>query len=114
MGKAIDPQNHEAAGVEALWGAVTERTLWLIEHHSDLLAGRNQSLSPRLKRELDASEHAEDLALLCDLDVAGRVPGQPVDSIAEALDYLKGLEDETYLDEPASTNIEPDRGRMTD
>ena len=36
VGLAIDPQNHVAAGVEALRGAVTERTLWLIEHHMDL------------------------------------------------------------------------------
>ena len=37
VGKAIDPHNHIGAGVEALRGAVTERTLWLIEHHMDLL-----------------------------------------------------------------------------
>jgi hypothetical protein len=99
IGKAIEPQNHEAAGVEALRGAVTERTLWLIEHHTDLLAARSQPIPARVKRELDASLHAEDLALLCELDKAGRVPGQPVDSLAEVLDYLKGLEDEAYLGE---------------
>jgi HD domain len=104
VGKAIDPQNHEAAGVEALRGAVTERTLWLIEHHTDLLSARTQPLSARMKRELDASEHAEDLALLCEFDLAGRVPGQHVDSIAEVLEYLKGLEDESYLEKPARAN----------
>jgi len=109
VGKAIDPQNHEVAAVEALRGAVTERTLWLIEHHSDLLAARNQPLSARVKRELDASEHAEDLALLCELDLAGRVPGQHVDSIAEVLDYLKGLDDESYLEEPAPADRDPAR-----
>src|SRR3954451_23805636 len=40
VGKAIDPQDHVNAAVNALRGALTERTAWLIEHHMDLLAGR--------------------------------------------------------------------------
>ena len=98
VGKAIDPLEHAAAGVEALRGAVTERTLWLIAHHMDLLAARDRTLSPRIRRELEASESFEDLKLLRDLDDAGRVPGQAVESLDEALDYLKGLEQESYLD----------------
>jgi hypothetical protein len=98
IGKAIDPQDHVAAGVDALRGAVTPRTLWLIEHHMDLLGVRDRSLGPRLKRELESSEYFEDLKLLRDVDDAGRVPGQPVESLDEVLDYLKGLEEESYLD----------------
>src|SRR5262249_6124191 len=33
VGMAIDPQDHVQAAVEALRGTVTDRTLWLIEHH---------------------------------------------------------------------------------
>jgi hypothetical protein len=99
VGKAIDPMDHVTAGVEALRGTVTPRTLWLIEHHMDLLSGRDRPLSSRLKRALDSPEHLEDLQLLCDLDDAGRVAGQPVDSIDEVLQYLKALEEESYLDE---------------
>jgi HD domain len=98
VGKAIDPQDHVAAGVEALRGAVTERTLWLIEHHMDLLNARTRPLAPPLKRELEASEYFEDLKLLRDLDDAGRVPGQLVESIDEVLAYLRGLEHEAYLE----------------
>jgi hypothetical protein len=98
VGKSIDPQDHVAAGVEALRGSVTERTLWLIEHHMDLLAARDRPLNPRWKRELEASGYFEDLKLLRDLDDAGRVPGQPVESVDEVLAYLKGLEDESYLE----------------
>jgi hypothetical protein len=98
VGKAIDPFDHVAAGVEALRGSVTGRTLWLIEHHMDLLGARDRPLSPRIRRELEASEYFEDLKLLRDLDDAGRVPGQAVESIDEVLDYLKGLEQEAYLD----------------
>ena len=99
VGKAIDPQDHVTAGIEALRGAVTERTLWLIEHHMDLLSSRERPRPARLKRALGSSENFDDLKLLRELDDAGRVPGQQVDSLDEVLAYLKGLEDESYLDE---------------
>ncbi|AGA26287.1 HD domain-containing protein [Singulisphaera acidiphila] len=98
VGKAIDPKAHIAAGVEALRGAVTERTLWLIEHLGDLVALRERTLSQRGRRILDESEYLDDLKLLRDLDEAGRVPGTPVETIDKALAYLRGLEDEAYLD----------------
>ncbi len=91
VGKAIDPQDHVAAAVEALRGAVTPRTLWLIAHHMDLLA-------PRARPSADDPEDLDDLKLLRELDDAGRVPGAPVGTIDEALAYLRGLEQEDYLD----------------
>ena len=99
VGKAIDPQDHVAAGADALRGAVTERTLWLIEHHMDLLPSRERALPARLKRELESSEFFDDLKLLRELDDAGRVPGEHVDTIDEVMEYLKGLEEESYLEE---------------
>jgi hypothetical protein len=99
VGLAVDPQDHVAAGVSALRGSVTERTLWLVEHHMDLSTRRERALSAKLKRELDESEYAEDLRLLRELDDAGRVPGEPVESLDEVLRYLKGLEHESYLDD---------------
>jgi hypothetical protein len=99
VGKAIDPQNHARAGVEALRGAITERTLWLIEHHMDLLAIRERGLSQRQRREIEGSEYFEDLKLLREVDDAGRVPGQVVESLDEALAYIQGLDSESYLDE---------------
>ena len=60
---------------------------------------RHRPLPARRKREITESEHAEDLRLLRELDLAGRVPGQPVDTLDDVLDYLKGLEHESYLDE---------------
>ena len=97
VGKAIDPQDHCAAGVDALRGAVTERTLWLIEHHMDLLAARERALTARARRELEASEYLDDLKLLRELDDAGRVAGVGVDTLDEVLAYLRGLEHEEYL-----------------
>jgi HD domain len=99
VGKAIDPHEHVQAGVESLRGAVTERTLWLIEHHMDLLAVREKAVSARLRRALQTSEYYDDLKLLRELDDAARVPGQPVETLDEVLAYLRGLESESYLHE---------------
>lgn len=98
VGKAIEPQDHVVAAVEALRGAVTERTLWLIERHMDLLAPRERSLSARVRREIETSPYRDDLVALREMDSAGRVPGAPVGSVDDALDYLRRLEREDYLD----------------
>jgi hypothetical protein len=97
VGKAVDPQDHARAGVELLRGATTERTLWLIEHHTALLEQRERGISPRLRREIEGSEYYEDLKLLRELDDAGRMPGRRVGSLELALQYIKGLESEDYL-----------------
>jgi hypothetical protein len=99
VGKAIDLQDHARAGVHALRGAVTARTLWLIEHHMDLLPPRERTLTARQRRELEFSEFFEDLKLLRELDDAGRVAGVAVETLDEVLAYLRGLEHEAYLDE---------------
>jgi hypothetical protein len=100
VGKAIDPHDHVAAGLDALGGTLTERTAWLIAHHMDALAYRDRTLDARARKALEASESLDDLLLLRELDDAGRVPGAAVGTVDEALEYLKDLEDEAYLDEP--------------
>ena len=99
VGKAVDAQAHAEAGAHAMRGAVTERTLWLIGHHMDLLTARDRGLGARLRRKLEASEYLEDLKLLRELDDAGRVPGMVVETLDELLAYIKGLEHEAYLDQ---------------
>lgn len=99
VGKAIDPDRHVAAALEGLAGSITARTAWLIEHHMDLLARPGRPVSQKVRKALEESEWYDDLALLRDLDDAGRVPGAAVPTLDEALDYLRGLEREAYLDE---------------
>jgi len=93
VGKAIDPADHVAAGVEALRGSVTDRTLWLVAHHHDLD-------EPRARRPpaTTPAEAIDDLRLLRECNLAGRVPGRPVEGLDAALAYLTGLEREEYLD----------------
>lgn len=91
IGKGIDPHDHVAAGLSMLEGFITERTQFLIEHHMDALAYKAGTLGARIRRNLEASEHFEDLMLLRELDTSGRVQGAIVGTVDEALDYLKEL-----------------------
>jgi predicted HD phosphohydrolase len=91
VGKAIDPDDHVAAGLDALNGFITERTAWLIEHHMlahELIEG---TLGARARRRLEQSEHFEDLVLLGECDRAGRQPGAPAPELDDALKYLREL-----------------------
>ena len=97
VGKAIDPADHVIAGLQALEGTITERTEFLIEHHMEAHAVRDGSIGHRAKQRLESSEHFEDLMLLRELDKAGRTRGVIVCTITEALDYLRSLENESYL-----------------
>lgn len=91
VGKAIDPLDHVAAGLEALEGAVTRRTAWLIEHHMEAHLARDGTLGARARRRLAASPDFEDLMLLSELDKAGRRGGVAVPTIDEALDIIRQL-----------------------
>jgi hypothetical protein len=98
VGKAIDPSDHVGAALQALEGAISERSAWLIGHHMDALALRDGTLGARARSRLETHEDFEDLMLLRELDSRGRVPGAIVCELAEALEYIRTLTDE---DEPA-------------
>jgi hypothetical protein len=91
VGKAIDPANHVAAGLEALDGFITERSAWLIEHHMLAHKIADGALGARARRRLEQSEHFEELILLGECDRAGRQAGVAVPELDEALDYLREL-----------------------
>jgi len=94
VGKAIDPHDHVVAGLQALEGTITDRTETLIALHMDALAYREGTLGARARQRLQRSEEFEDLMLLRELDQRGRVPGAIVCELAEALEYIRSLEDE--------------------
>jgi predicted HD phosphohydrolase len=95
VGKAIDPADHVGAALQSLEGAITERTAWLISHHMEAHAYQDGTLGGRARVRLQEHEEFEDLMLLRDLDRRGRVPGAIVPDLAEALDAIRQLAQET-------------------
>ena len=91
VGKAIDPTDHVAAGLESLEGYITPRTAWLIEHHMDAAALRDGTLGARSRRRLEADENFEELMLLCDCDRRGREKGVETPDLETALESLREL-----------------------
>lgn len=91
VGKAIDPHDHVAAGLEALAGHITPRVAWLIAHHMEGQQLLDGVLGVRARRRLEASDNYEELQLLVRCDREGRVPGEPTPDLPEAIDYLREL-----------------------
>lgn len=91
VGKAIDKEDHVAAGLEALEDLITERTAWLIEHHMIAQQMLDGQLGARAARRLREAEDFEELMLLAECDRAGRQPGAECPELEEALDYLREL-----------------------
>lgn len=98
VGKGIDPQDHVAAALEALEGAITPRTAFLIAHHMDAHAIHDGTIGHRAKLRLEESPDYEDLLLLGEIDRAGRRTGVQVCTVDEALEYVRSLEGEPYLE----------------
>ncbi len=91
VGKAIDRQDHVAAGLEALGGFITPRTAWLIEHHMLGQSLWDGTIGARARRRLQQSEHFDDLQLLCRCDRDGRQAGVAAPELDEALEYIREL-----------------------
>lgn len=93
IGKAIDPDDHVAAGLAALDGFISQRTSWLIEHHMEAHKLYDRTIGARRRRRLAESPWFEDLCTLGECDRGGRVPGAEVDELEQALDYIENLEE---------------------
>jgi hypothetical protein len=91
IGKAIDPHNHIAAGLEALEDMITPRTAWFIEHHMEGHALHDGTIGARARRRLEESPDYEELVTLSRCDRAGRVRGAQVPEVEEALEYVREL-----------------------
>lgn len=100
-GKAIDPYEHEQAAVDVLGEAVTERTAWLICHHTDGLHLLDGSIGARARRRLEQSPDFEDLLRLAECDRDGRRLGMRTGDVDDALQEVAELaaSDEEF-DEP--------------
>jgi hypothetical protein len=91
VGKALDPQDHVRAGLEALNGFITPRTEWFIAQHMEAHAVREGTLGVRARRRLESHEDYDALMLLCDCDRNGRQPKVEAPTLPEALGYVREL-----------------------
>ena len=91
VGKAIDPADHLAAGLEALREFITPRTYWLIEYHMEAHAIHERTIGSRAGRRLSEHEDYEELLLLGECDRRGRERGVEAPDVEEALEYLREL-----------------------
>ena len=91
VGKAIDPHDHVAAGLEGLGSFITPRTVWLIEHHMQAQKILDGTIGARARRRLQANESYEELVSLAQCDRDGRQRGVEAPDLDEALDYLRDL-----------------------
>ncbi len=92
VGKAIDPQDHVVAGLEALDGYIDKRCAWLIEHHMMAHQLHDRTIGARARRRLMNHPWHEDLLQLGEADRQGRQIGVQVDDVQQALDYIGSLE----------------------
>jgi hypothetical protein len=91
VGKGIDPQDHVAAGLEALGGYITPRTAWLIEHHMEGHGLADGTLGARARHRLEANDNYDDLVLLSQCDRRGRQRSVESSDLDEAIEYLRDL-----------------------
>jgi predicted HD phosphohydrolase len=91
VGKAIAPDDHVAAALDALDGFITPRTRWLIEHHMEGHEILDGTIGARSKRRLQEDESYEELVLLSKCDRDGRQQGVPASELDEASDYVRNL-----------------------
>jgi hypothetical protein len=83
VGKAWDDGDHALSGACLLDGLVSDRVIWLVEHHLDLLR------HPRRTRALLlGTPQLRDLERLRGWDLAGRDPRAHMPSIEWALSHL--------------------------
>lgn len=92
VGKAIDAGNHVAAGLEALAGTISERTVWLIEHHMLAHQVVDRTIGSRALKRLRANESFGELLELQRCDVLGRKSGIETTDLDEAIAYIRRLD----------------------
>lgn len=92
IGKAIEPRDHVAAGLEALDGFISQRTAWLIEHHMEAHKILDGTIGARAHRRMRENESYEELLLLCGCDRGGRQRGVQTIELEGAIEYVRDLD----------------------
>ncbi len=85
VGKGL-PGPHEVEGAGLLQGLVSDRVVWLVRHHLDLMRAPQ-----RTRRRLRGTAQLRDLERLRRWDVGGRDPHATVGAVADAVDTLEEI-----------------------
>jgi hypothetical protein len=91
VGKGIDVRDSHDAGVRAVSGFVTVRTLWLIDNLPAVHRLFEGALGARARRRLTTSESWTELDILARHDREGRVAGRRVRRLEDAINYIQTL-----------------------
>ena len=91
VGKGIDPYDHVGAGVDAICEFVTDRTLWLVEHHMLAHKLHDKTIGARKRKRLQENENFDDLVLLGRCDREGRKQGVQTTELEDALEYIRTI-----------------------
>src|SRR6478736_2555989 len=88
-GTAIDGKTHDEVGADLLAGLVSERVIWLVRHHLDLLREPK-----RTRRAHHGTAALADLECLRRWDLAGRRPRARVLATEDAVELWLDQENE--------------------
>ena len=91
VGFGIDPYDAVNATLVAVSPVVSERTLWFIQQLPVQHQKGEGTIGARARRRLDQHEDGEELRLLAECDLNGRVPGRIVDSLDEVIQTIQIL-----------------------
>lgn len=80
VGKSIDGRDHDKIGADLLEGLVSDRVIFLVHHHLDLLREPR-----RTRRRLHGTRELHELEMLRRWDLAGRRPQVTVPTPEAAL-----------------------------
>lgn len=95
VGYGIDPYDALDSTVRATEQIVSARTLWLIQSLPVQHQKAEGTIGARARRRIDQHEDGEELRLLAECDLNGRVPGRLVDSLETVIQTIKNLAMET-------------------
>jgi hypothetical protein len=106
VGKALRAPEHDTDGADLLEGLVSNRVVWLVRHHLDLLRAPGQT-----RRRYRGTAQLSDLEQLRRWDLAGRSPTAPVCSPEEAVHTLLHELELQRADAPKTHHESEDRFR---
>jgi len=83
VGKSVDSKYHSEFGAQMLSGIFSDRVIWIIKHHLDLMKNPGKT-----RQKLLNSSLLSDLQKIRKWDLAGRDPNASVRDVDEVLDLV--------------------------